>query len=481
MRKLVRKYKLLNDEFKASIWYTISNIFQKAAPWLIMIILTHMVSSTEYGMYSIYMSWVEIVEILVTLRIYSNGFVAGLVRNNERKDEYTATIEKISIILVTVWVIIAIALRKYICDWISLDERLIVFMILSFYGTISFGIWASRQRVENQYKKILLATFFYSILGPVIGALSVFLNLENKIIYVVAIRTIIQLVVSIPFCYSNIRGSLKAFDKYFAIDAIKYNLPLIPYYLSMVLLNSSDKIMIQKIYSYEEAALYSVAYSISMMIFIVSGALNLSIQPWLFKRLKNNENTKNTAFLKISTILVSVCCLFIVIIAPELIAIIGGEKYMTAIWVMPPLILSVLVMFIYQQFVNVLFYYKKTNIILFVSILAAILNIILNSIVIPIYGFIAAGYTTLFSYIIVMLLYYVFMKKICLKNKINMKNTFDIKFQSLVLSIMIFLFIIIVLLYKAMNARYAILIISLFILFIKKNYIIEVLRGLKNE
>lgn len=154
---------------------------------------------------------------------------------------------------------------------------------------------------------------------------------------------------------------------------------------------------------------------------------------------------------------------------------------MTAIWVMPPLILSVLVMFIYQQFVNVLFYYKKTNIILFVSILAAILNIILNSIVIPIYGFIAAGYTTLFSYIIVMLLYYVFMKKICLKNKINMKNTFDIKFQSLVLSIMIFLFIIIVLLYKAMNARYAILIISLFILFIKKNYIIEVLRGLKNE
>ena len=129
MKKLVRKYKLLNDEFKASIWYTISNISQKAAPWLIMVILTHMVSSAEYGMYSIYMSWVEIIEILVTLRIYSNGFVAGLVRNNERKDVYTTTIEKISIILVTVWVIIAIILRKYISSWISLDEKLIVFMV----------------------------------------------------------------------------------------------------------------------------------------------------------------------------------------------------------------------------------------------------------------------------------------------------------------------------------------------------------------
>lgn len=481
MKKIFKKYELLNDEFKASIWYTISNIFQKAAPWLIMVILTHTISSAEYGMYSVYMSWVEIIEIIVTLRIYSNGFVAGLVRNNERKDEYSVTIEKTSIILVTIWMIVTILFRKYISTWIAIDERLIIFMVFSFYGTISFGIWSSRQRVENQYKTILLATLFYSILGPVVGALSVFLNLDNKIIYVVAIRTIIQFVVSIPFLYNNIKGSLKVFDKYFALDAIKYNLPLIPYYLSMVLLNSSDKIMIQKIYGYEETAVYSIAYSISMMIFIVSGALNLAIQPWLFKKLKKNENKRSTSFIKTSTILVSVCCCMVVILAPELIVIIGGKNYITAIWVMPPLILSVLVMFIYQQFVNVLFYYKNTKVILAVSILSAILNIILNSIIIPIYGFVAAGYTTLFSYLVVMLLYYVFMKKICLKNNINFKNIFDVKFQFLMLFIMTFLFVIIVLLYNTLYVRYAILIISLIILFIKKEHIIKLLRGEKDE
>lgn len=481
MKKILKKYELLNDEFKASIWYTISNIFQKAAPWLIMVILTHTISSAEYGVYSVYMSWVEIIEIIVTLRIYSNGFVAGLVRNNERKDEYSVTIQKTSIILVTIWMAVTILFRKYISTWLSIDESLIVFMVFSFYGTISFGIWSSRQRVENQYKTILLATLFYSILGPIVGALSVFLNLDNKIIYVVAIRTIIQFVASIPFLYSNIKGNLKVFDRYFALDAIKYNLPLIPYYLSMVLLNSSDKIMIQKIYGYEETAIYSIAYSISMMIFIVSGALNLAIQPWLFKKLKKNENKKSTSFIKISTILVSVCCCMVVILAPELIVIFGGKNYITAIWVMPPLILSVLVMFIYQQFVNVLFYYKNTKVILAVSILSAILNIILNGIIIPIYGFIAAGYTTLFSYLIVMLLYYVFMKKICLKNNINFQNIFDVKFQFLMLFIMIFLFVIIVLLYNTLYVRYAILIISLIILFIKKEYIIKLLRGYKDE
>ena len=239
--------------------------------------------------------------------------------------------------------------------WLSIDEKLVVFMIFSFYGTISFGIWSSIQRVENQYKTILFATLLYSILGPVIGALSVFLNFEDKVLYVVAIRTVIQFITSIPFLFSNLKGNSKVFDKYIAIDAIKYNLPLIPYYLSMVLLNSSDKIMIQKIYGYEETAIYSIAYSISMMIFIVSGALNLAIQPWLFKKIKNNENKKNTSFIKIATVLVSVCCCMAVIVAPELIEIFGGKNYITAIWVMPPLILSVFVMFIYQQFVNVLF------------------------------------------------------------------------------------------------------------------------------
>lgn len=51
---------------------------------------------------------------------------------------------------------------------------------------------------------------------------------------------------------------------------------------------------------------------------------------------------------------------------------------------MPPLAISVIVMYIYQQYVNILFYYKKTKFILFASVFAAVCNIILNAIFIPI-------------------------------------------------------------------------------------------------
>ena len=45
--KLISKYNNLSKDTKATIWYTINNVFQKVAPWLIMVILTHNVSLTR--------------------------------------------------------------------------------------------------------------------------------------------------------------------------------------------------------------------------------------------------------------------------------------------------------------------------------------------------------------------------------------------------------------------------------------------------
>lgn len=80
LKKIIKKYRDMSVEMKAASWYAVGNIIQKIAPWLVMIILTHYLATEEYGIYSIFMSWLEIFEIIITLRIYSNGYVAGLVR-----------------------------------------------------------------------------------------------------------------------------------------------------------------------------------------------------------------------------------------------------------------------------------------------------------------------------------------------------------------------------------------------------------------
>ena len=411
--RLKGRYDRLSIEMKAAGWYAAGNIVQKIAPWLVMIILTHFLAVEEYGVYSIFMSWLEIFEIIITLRIYSNGYVAGLVRDAEHRKSYTASMQSLSLFLIGFWFLIYLLFHQWINTLTGINSSLSILMILSFIGTISFGLWSSRQRVDNCYRKMLLAVIVYGLIGPIIGALTVFLHLKDPIFYVIAARTVIQLTVSIPFLISNYRGTRTLFQKNFAKDALLYNLPLMPYYLSMILLNHSDRLMIQKIDGYADAALYSVSYSAAMVIFVVSGALNLSLQTWLFKALKKKVNVDQSRLITIGTMIVAFCAIGEIVLAPELILILGGSKYIQAIWVMPPLAVSVVVMYVYQQYVNVLFYYRKTGFILLASVFAALCNIALNAVFIPRFGYAAGGYTSLVSYLIVMIFYFFLARREC--------------------------------------------------------------------
>ena len=89
-------------------------------------------------------------------------------------------------------------------------------------------------------------------------------------------------------------------------------------------------------------------------------------------------------------------------------------------------------MFFYQHFVNVEFYFEESRITSAASIGSAILNVILNFALIPKFGYLAAGYTTLFSYILFGIVHYVFMRIICKKNQCP-QNIFDIRKMLLIM------------------------------------------------
>jgi len=218
-----------------------------------------------------------------------------------------------------------------------------------------------------------------------------------------------------------------------------------------------------------------------MVIFVISGALNLSLQAWLFKELKLKDSSKDKSkLITVGTIIVAFCAIAEIVMAPEIILILGGKKYLEAIWVMPPLAISVIVMYIYQQYVNILFYYKKTKFILFASVFAAVCNIILNAIFIPIFGYVAGGYTSLVSYLIVMILYFVLARKECIDNEIQMKNYFNTKLQMTILIGTSIVALSMVAVYKNAVARY-LLALMMFVLLVatRKKWIPELRKGKK--
>ena len=164
-------------------------------------------------------------------------------------------------------------------------------------------------------------------------------------------------------------------------------------------------------------------------------------------------------------------------LGPELIRIFATEEYYEAIWVMPPVAASVYFMFLYPLFANVEFYYEKTKFVMVASCIGAASNIILNYIFIKLFGYIAAGYTTLACYILFAFAHYWFHKKILNEN--NITRLYDMRFIIILSLIMVMVMIVMTMIYNYPVIRYAILSIMIIVALIKRNSVMEIIKTIR--
>jgi O-antigen/teichoic acid export membrane protein len=205
-------------------------------------------------------------------------------------------------------------------------------------------------------------------------------------------------------------------------QSIKFNIPLIPHYLSSIILASSDKVMIQKFSSEYYVGLYSVSYSFANLSNIVFNAINNSYTPWAYRAIKE----KNYVPLKKRTnLIILVCVLFciaLMLFAPEGLYLLGGEKYLESLDMVPILIAGTFLSSFYFVFANIEFVNKKTKFVFPITICGASLNILLNWIFIPMIGYKAAAYTTFVGYLFISACHYVYSRIIAKQNVFDLKT-----------------------------------------------------------
>lgn len=340
-------------------------------------------------------------------------------------------------------------------------------------------LWSAQQRFNYKYKKYVFLTLAMStitVFGGVIAVLCSKYKLEARVYMDVISKSIFAgilfiLIFSSGKCFFN--------KKYWQYSLV-FNLPLIPHYLSNYILNQSDRIMIGKMVGNTQAAYYSVAYTISTMMLLITNAINNSLTPYLYRSLENDTKKEIKSATKSVLLLVASLCLFTMIFAPEIIKIFAGKQYLDAIYVIPPIAASVFFIFLYSLFSNVEYYYQKTGFIAIATCLSAVINLILNFIFIKRFGYYAAGYTTLVCYICLSLFHYIFYKRVLKLENLEI-DIYDLKII-LLLSLLVLLgMIIMVMTYNMMIIRYGILLVILFLSFIYRNKIRTTILEVRKE
>ena len=108
----------------------------------------------------------------------------------------------------------------------------------------SFMFWCSRQRFDYKYVSVVIVTIIMSILSPVLAFVLIGFTEERGYARILG-YSFVYIGIGLVLYIINCKKGKKFFTKKYWKYALSLNLPLIIYYLSQMLFNQSDRLMIK--------------------------------------------------------------------------------------------------------------------------------------------------------------------------------------------------------------------------------------------
>lgn len=480
LKRLINKYKEMSSPVKAAIWYTICNFLNKGIALLSTPIFTRILTEEQYGTFAIFQSWYSILIIFTSLNIFMGGYTKGLLLYKDYRDKFTSSQLSLTTFITLIFFSIYLINIDFWTPIFELSPILMIAMFVELLVMPALEFWMARERFDYKYRKVVLVSIFLNIFCIGLSVITI-LNTEYKVEARVLSDVFIKLIFAGSlFILIFIKGK-KIFSKEYWKYALKFNLPLIPHYLSNYVLGQSDRLMIGKMVGKAQAAYYSVTSTVSNVMVLLVTAINNSLTPYIYKTINDNKTERIKNKITPIIILIGVLSIMVMTFAPEVILIFAGDSYMDAIYVIPPITASVYFIFIYSLFSNIEYYYQKTVSIALATTFSAVLNIVLNYFGIKWFGYYAAGYTTLICYICLSLCHYAFYKKIIREKLPMIKDVYDIRLIVIVSILIIGMMVVMSIIYKFIIIRYSIVFIIIIGLIIKRKYIMDTIKTFKNK
>ncbi len=406
------KPKKTASAFSAGIGYTIGNIFIKCINILTLPLFSRLLSPEEFGVYNVFMSYDAILFVIVGLALHSSIQNANLEFKG-KIDEYTSSISLIYLLNTLVMLLGVLLFGDFLSELLGFRQVVLYMLILYSTGTAVLTLYNSRISLDYAYKNYLLAALFNS-LGNVVVSLVLILTVfrQQRDLGRILGTALTLVVLAMVLLLSFYRKAKPKFNKQYWAFGLKYSLPIVPHGISQTLLAQCDRIMIRELVSDAAAGIYSLAGNLKLIMTVITTSISTAWTTWFYKQMDGGDRVAIRKRAVQICGLFTILCVGLMALSPELIWILGGEEYDLAKFVAIPMVVDAFVLFVYDIVVSGEYYSKKTVYVMLGTVVAAVLNLILNYVFILKYGFIAAAYTTLASYVFFLLMHVLISRKL---------------------------------------------------------------------
>lgn len=396
-----------NNINKITLTNILSNILLQGIAFFSTPIFSRMLDTEQYGLYSVFNSWVVIMTCILG---FGTGSTIGTGMYEFKKDyfRFRSGVLLFGTVLSFGTICLIVLFSPLISISLGYSFEVIVILLFTAFAHYVVSFFQNTCVYEKKATKNLIVSVTLSLTTVI---LSMYLIQKNSFeeeylgrVYGTAIPYIlIACIVWIKLYFKEKAG----LHKQYCTFAITVGFPVVFHSLARNILGQSDRVMMQMMnISNSEIGIYSLFYTLTNVLNTVLTTLNTSWCAFYYEDLdaqkweKINKKCKN--YIELFTVL----AIGFLLLSREVSYLMADNTYWSGINVIPILVFAVYFTFMYQFPVNFEFFYKKTNIVAIGTVSSAVLNIVLNAIMIPIWGMYGAGLATAISYGCLFIMHY---------------------------------------------------------------------------
>ena len=402
----------MKKAFKSLAIYLISTLTVKSISILTTPLFTRILSLNEYGILSIYQTWVNIFAVFIGLQL--SGSIAS-ARIHYKPNEFKSYIKSIlglSSITFIIIVVISFVLLEHLSIILLIENTLVPLILIqsfSVYISIFYLTYCIQNKKPKSHLIYSVSIASFSILLSIIMVMMLEENKYYGKIYGFMTVNILGLIYVYYELYYKIASGIRLKDWLFALPI---SIPLIIHLLSNLVIGQSNRIIITKYLGYEEAAIFSVAYMIGSFSLMVAEATNNVWSPWYLDNTKKNNTQLIRNVSKQYVIAITVIFGFIILMSREILAIMAPAIYSTGGSSVVIITVGIFFQYLYRFPLGYEVYTRNMKWIALATIISALLNYYLNIILVQDYHILGAAFSTLVSYIVLFLAHEIIARRI---------------------------------------------------------------------
>ena len=404
---------------KNTIIIAIGKLSTQVISFLLLPLYTSKLSTEEFGIYDYLVTLSIFLLPIITLMMEESmfRFLIDAEDAKTKKKVITATI-----LYTTIGTVIFCILAGIIMTVLKYEYTLV--FILFIISNILLGLSNSLARGTGNIK-------LYSLSNFILGFSTIVLNILFILAFKLGATGLLwantianSLTAIIVLGKLNVLKYInkKSFSKKVMGQMIKYSVPLVPNNLSWVIISLSDRIMLKNMMGASANGIYSVANKFPNIVYTCYGFFSTAWKESAARIIKeeNKKEYYNSIYKDIKLFLHAIVIGLIAIMPFAFKLLVKGD-YDDAYMYIPILIVSIYYTNMSNFYGGIFAAFKETNIMGTTTVIAAIINIVINLIFIPIYGIYAAAFSTLISNWII----YVY-RRVKLRDFIKLKESVNL-------------------------------------------------------